>query len=138
MNDDLSSLASRYLDGDADADERAQVDVDPELQAEVARLRMVRAVVADLDEPIISVRERHLAAALDAWDRLPPAERTGRCRRGGGRRARFDVGTIHVTSRRTAPTFPVDHVVGRSGGRTRARTRGRPDPAPRLIQRRLE
>jgi len=77
MNDDLTLLASSYLDGDVTADERALVETDPEALAEVERLRSVRALLGDVEPPMISVREAHLAAALDAWDRLPAAERTG-------------------------------------------------------------
>lgn len=80
MNDDLIQLASTYLDGQATAAERAQVDNDAELLAEVERLRRVRAVLAssgagsDTGTAPISVRERHLAAALDTFDRLPKGE----------------------------------------------------------------
>lgn len=77
MNNDLTFLASAYLDGDVTQAERAQVEGDAELLAEVERLRQVRAVLGDHDDAPISVRERHLAAALDAWDRLPAAERSG-------------------------------------------------------------
>jgi hypothetical protein len=80
MIDDPSSLASRYLDGDVTVDERARVEGDPGLLAEVSQLRVIRALLAERDEPVISVRERHLATALDAWDRLPDAERTGALR----------------------------------------------------------
>lgn len=61
-------------------DERALVETDLELLAEVARLRQVRALLADQEPPSISRREEHLAAALGAWDRLPEAERTGAAR----------------------------------------------------------
>jgi hypothetical protein len=80
MNDDLTILASAYLDGDVTADERALVETSDELLAEVDRLRTVRAVLANAssaEAAPISMRERHLAAALDAWDRLPDHERTG-------------------------------------------------------------
>ena len=77
MNDDLTFLASAYLDGDVTLDERARVDGDPDALAEVERLRAVRALLGDVDPPAISMRETHLAAALDAWERLPEAERTG-------------------------------------------------------------
>lgn len=77
MNDDLELLASAYLDGDVTPDERAQVEADPELAIEVERLRQVRALLAAEAPTTISTRERHLAAALDAWDRLPETERTG-------------------------------------------------------------
>jgi len=80
MTDDPTSLASAYLDGDLDAVDRARVESTPELLVEVDRLRQVRAVLADLPEASISVRERHLAEALDAWERLPEQERTGALR----------------------------------------------------------
>ena len=77
MNDDLTLLASAYLDGDVAADERARVEDDPDAMAEVDRLRAVRALLGDPEPPAISLRETHLAAAFDAWERLPEAERTG-------------------------------------------------------------
>ena len=77
MNDDLAALASAYLDDAATPEERAQVDSSPDLLAEVERLRLVRALLADVDTPSISLREQHLATALGAWDRLPEAERSG-------------------------------------------------------------
>lgn len=77
MNDDLTLLASSYLDGDVTADERARVEADEELLAQVERLRSVRALLGVTEPPAISMREAHLSAALDAWDRLPDAERTG-------------------------------------------------------------
>jgi hypothetical protein len=77
MTDDLTSLASAYLDGEATAGEIASVEGDAEALAEVERLRQVRAVVGDVDPPVISAREAHLAAALGAWDRLPASERNG-------------------------------------------------------------
>ena len=71
-------LASAYLDGEVTADERTQVESNPELLAEVERLRQVRAVLgATTEPPAISVREAHLAAALDVWDRMPETERMG-------------------------------------------------------------
>ena len=76
MNDDLTLLASAYLDGEVDAAERARVEGDPELLAEVERLRTVRVLIGDIEPSPISTREELLANALDAWDRLPAAERT--------------------------------------------------------------
>lgn len=71
-------LASAYLDSEVTADERARVESSPELLAEVERLRQVRAVLgATTEPPPISVREAHLAAALDVWDRMPESERAG-------------------------------------------------------------
>ena len=80
MNDDLTILASAYLDGVATSEERAQVEDSPDLLAEVERQRLVSALLADVEAPAISMREQHLAAALGAWDRLPQAERTGAAR----------------------------------------------------------
>jgi hypothetical protein len=77
MTDDLTPLASAYLDGEATVEEIARVEGDTAALAEVERLRQVRAVVGYVDPPVISAREAHLAAALEAWDRLPAAERDG-------------------------------------------------------------
>jgi hypothetical protein len=75
MNDDLTLLASAYLDGQVDAAERARVEGDPGLLAEVERLRAVRVLIGDVEPSPISTREQLLANALDAWDRLPATER---------------------------------------------------------------
>ena len=80
MTDDPTSLASAYLDGDLDGTGRALVESDTDLLAEVDRLRQVRAVLHDRPDVSISARERHLANALDAWERLPEQERTGSLR----------------------------------------------------------
>ena len=109
MNDDLTTLASAYLDGDVIADERAQVEASDELLAEVDRLRTVRAVVSTTashgDAPI-SMRERHLSTALDAWDRLPDTERTGALRdstpSGADRAAAAGVAAMSSPARRSA------------------------------------
>ena len=83
MTDDLITLASAYLDGDTTAAERAQVEADPELLVQVEHLRQVRAVLGVTEAAPISVRERHLAGALEAWDRLPVAEKMGDATPGG-------------------------------------------------------
>ncbi|MEL6891635.1 MAG: hypothetical protein AAFP84_08570 [Actinomycetota bacterium] len=74
MTDDPTQdelLASAYLDGEVTPDERARVEGDPELLAEVDRIRQVRAIVmADIEPAPVSTRESHLAAALDVWDQL--------------------------------------------------------------------
>src|SRR6056297_3272604 len=95
MTDDLtpeatSELASGYLDDELTADDRALVEHDDALLAEVDRIRQVRALLGDVEPPLISVREEHLAAALDAWDRLPEAERAGTGRDGTPRRLSRD------------------------------------------------
>jgi hypothetical protein len=102
MNDDLTLLASAYLDGDVTADERARVEADPDALAAVEQLRAVRALLSDIEPPSISVRETHLAAALSAWERLPAAERVG------GRRdqtpAGIDAAAVAGAASVTAPT----------------------------------
>ena len=80
MNEDLTILASAYLDDVATGEERSGVENSPDLLAEVEQLRLVRALLADVEASAISLREQHLAAALGAWDRLPQAERTGAAR----------------------------------------------------------
>ena len=74
MNNDLTFLASAYLDGDTTPAERAQVDGDPTALAEVERLRQVRAILSHTDSAAISTRERHLAGAFEVWDRMPTSE----------------------------------------------------------------
>ena len=100
MNDDLTSLASAYLDGDVTPDERARADGDPEALAEVDRLRTVRFLLSDVEQPSISMREAHLASALEAWGRLPEAERTSarRDRAGSGVDAAAVAGAASVTA----------------------------------------
>jgi len=72
-----AGVASAYLDGEVEADERVRVEADDAMMAEVARLRDVRALLGDVEPAAISLREQHLATALDAWDRVPAAERSG-------------------------------------------------------------
>lgn len=102
MNDDLTPLASAYLDGDVTADERARVENDTVLLAEVDRLRSVRALLGDVEPQAISVREAQLAAALDAWDRLPERERTGTRR--DGTPEGIDAAAVAGAASVTAPT----------------------------------
>ena len=86
---DRTELASALLDGETTPDERARVEDDPTIGGEVERLRTVRAMVADVPEQRVSVREQHLATALEAWERVP-AERdaTPRSISAGRRRPR--------------------------------------------------
>jgi hypothetical protein len=102
MNDDLTLLASAYLDGDVNADERARVESDSELLAEVERLRSVRVLLGDVDAQAISVREAHLAMALAVWERLPAAERTGARR--DATPAGIDAAAVAGAASVTAPT----------------------------------
>jgi hypothetical protein len=77
MTDDDQALASAYLDGELDRDGCTEVEANPLLLAEVERLRHVRAILSDIEPASISLREQHLAAALDAWDNLPEGQRRG-------------------------------------------------------------
>jgi hypothetical protein len=65
---DDTELASAYLDGEVTAAERARVEGDPALLAEVERLRRVRAAVADVPPATATARESAIAAALAAFD----------------------------------------------------------------------
>jgi hypothetical protein len=102
MNDDLTLLASAYLDGDVTADERARVENDSAALAEVDRLRSVRALLGDVEPQAISVREAQLATALEVWDRLPERERTGARR--DGTPAGIDAAAVAGAASVTAPT----------------------------------
>jgi hypothetical protein len=102
MNDDLTLLASAYLDGDVTADERARVENDTEALAEVDRLRSVRALLGDVEPQAISVREAQLATALEVWDRLPERERTGARR--DTTPAGIDAAAVAGAASVTAPT----------------------------------
>jgi hypothetical protein len=102
MNDDLTLLASAYLDGDVTADERARVENDTEALAEVDRLRSVRALLGDVEPQAISVREAQLATALEVWDRLPERERTGARR--DATPAGIDAAAVAGAASVTAPT----------------------------------
>jgi hypothetical protein len=102
MNDDLTLLASAYLDGDVTADERARVENDTEALAEVGRLRSVRALLGDVEPQAISVREAQLATALEVWERLPERERTGARR--DGTPAGIDAAAVAGAASVTAPT----------------------------------
>jgi hypothetical protein len=110
MNDDLTLLASAYLDGDVTAGERARVEADPDVLAEVERLRYVRVLLADTEPSPISVRESLLAHALDAWDRIPNAQRTGASRDATPRTLRrgVDPATAAAAASITAPTSLAD------------------------------
>lgn len=77
MTDDRTSLASAYLDGELDAADVARVEGDDELLAQVEELRGARDAMRSVGGAPISTREAQLAAALEAWQRLPEAERVG-------------------------------------------------------------
>ena len=69
-NLDAVELASAYLDGEATADERARVEADPELLAEVARLRHIGDAVAATSPASPAHRDAAIAAALSVFDEL--------------------------------------------------------------------
>ena len=71
MNDDLTLLASAYLDGEATPAERSRVEGDELLLVEVERLRTARTALLDASgfhRSDAAVREAAIAAALDAWN----------------------------------------------------------------------
>ncbi|NQY57571.1 MAG: hypothetical protein HRT86_14005 [Ilumatobacteraceae bacterium] len=76
-DEERDALASAYVDGELDDATRTAVEADDELMLLVRSMSSTRALLADTEPAPISMRERHLAAALDAWERLPEAERSG-------------------------------------------------------------
>jgi hypothetical protein len=68
MNDEQRLLASAVLDDAATSDERARATADPEVRAEIERLRSVRAQLRTGIEPDPTRREATIAAALAAFD----------------------------------------------------------------------
>jgi hypothetical protein len=71
MTNDFDELASAYIDGLATDEEVARVEASPDLRARVEALRAVARLLAT--EPVVaesSMRTRHLASALDAFDQL--------------------------------------------------------------------
>src|SRR5262245_44570281 len=68
MNTDDLELVTAYLDGEATADERARVEADADLLAEVDRQRVVRAALHDVEPPSDATRESAIAAALAVFD----------------------------------------------------------------------
>lgn len=72
MNDDQFLLASAYLDDDVDSAARARAEADPEVMAEVARMRSARDAMRDVETPDPARREQALAAAMSTFvDRIP-------------------------------------------------------------------
>jgi hypothetical protein len=65
---DASELASAYLDGEVSDAERARVESDAALGAEVARLRRVRAALGEAPTAPPASREAAIAAALATFD----------------------------------------------------------------------
>jgi hypothetical protein len=73
MNDDQRLLANAYLDGEVSAEERARAEADPEVVAEVARLRAVAEALRVTDAPDPQRRDAAIDAALDAFELRPAA-----------------------------------------------------------------
>jgi hypothetical protein len=69
---DDTELASAYLDGEVSEVERARVEGDASLLAEVERLRTVRAALGDVPPASSATREAAIAAALSAFDAQHP------------------------------------------------------------------
>ncbi len=78
LEPDSSLLASLFVDGEADADERALVETSADTLDEARRLGDVRSVLA-ATAPLapLAAREAQLAAALDVWERMSDLERSG-------------------------------------------------------------
>ena len=73
MNDDQRLLANAYLDGEVSAEERARAEADPEVVAEVDRLRAVAEALRVTDAPDPQRRDAAIDAALDAFELRPAA-----------------------------------------------------------------
>lgn len=72
MTDDQYLLASVYADDAASSDERAQAEADPEVMAEVARIRELQAALADVEPAQSGLRSSAIAAAMARFDDRPP------------------------------------------------------------------
>lgn len=98
-----SVLASAYVDGEATSTERALVETSTDTLDEAAELSELRTVLG-ATAPIapLSERERHLAAALDVWERMSDLERSGDATPSDGvsAAAAAAVSTPHTGSRR--------------------------------------
>ena len=69
MNDDQRLLASAVVDDAATSDEQARAEADPQVRAEIDRLRAVREQLRTGVAPDPDQRESTIAAALAAFDR---------------------------------------------------------------------
>lgn len=67
-HDPLDDLASAHLDGATTPEEAARVQAEPELNARVEALRLVRTAIATTTPPDGRRREQAIAAALMAYD----------------------------------------------------------------------
>jgi hypothetical protein len=68
MNSEQLELVTAYVDGEATDDERARVEADADLLAEVERQRAARAAVHDVEPPSAAGRDAAIAAALAVFD----------------------------------------------------------------------
>ena len=68
MNSEQLELVTAYVDGEATEDERARVEADADLLAEVERQRAARAAVHDVEPPSAAGRDAAIAAALAVFD----------------------------------------------------------------------
>lgn len=66
--DDAVELASRYVDGDLDAGERAAAEADSEVMAWVERFAGIRSALAEPVEVDAPARDAAIAAALSVFD----------------------------------------------------------------------
>ena len=72
--EELDLLASAYLDGEATSEEVATVERDPQLLARVEELRGVGRRLGATVDPPASLKQRHLSAALAAFDANPDVD----------------------------------------------------------------
>lgn len=70
-----AEVASAYLDGVLESDERTRADADPETMALVESYRAMRTAVADVPEASMADRAAALSAALSEFDALEPMRR---------------------------------------------------------------
>ncbi len=114
----IDRLASEFIDGELDDGAHADALSDPEtsevIEAAIRDVSVVREALADVEPAPISMRERHLAAALDAWDRLPEAERTGERR--DATPADVDAAAAAGAAAVTAPPRPLRRKTRRTTG----------------------
>jgi hypothetical protein len=72
MTDDQLLLANAYVDDELAADERARAEADPEVMAEVVRLRIAITALRDVEPADPARREAALAAAMRSGERPVP------------------------------------------------------------------
>lgn len=72
---DRAEIASAYLDGEIEPDERARAEADPETMALVQSFRSLRTTLADAPPASMADRAAGLSAGLAEYDALAPMRR---------------------------------------------------------------